>query len=62
MGWVTPQRVLLKVKTQWAYGRTVSRGPERTVRITEEVTMSLVLDPAAQDLLFREAHTANTFT
>ncbi|WBO64107.1 malonic semialdehyde reductase [Streptomyces camelliae] len=24
--------------------------------------MSLVLDPAAQDLLFREAHTANTFT
>ncbi|MET8327091.1 malonic semialdehyde reductase [Streptomyces sp. NPDC005181] len=24
--------------------------------------MSLALDPAAQDLLFREAHTANTFT
>lgn len=24
--------------------------------------MSLVLDPAAQDLLFREAHTANAFT
>ncbi|GEB52102.1 malonic semialdehyde reductase [Streptomyces cacaoi] len=24
--------------------------------------MALVLDPAAQDLLFREAHTANTFT
>ncbi|RDG40104.1 malonic semialdehyde reductase [Streptomyces corynorhini] len=24
--------------------------------------MSLVLDPAAQDLLFREAHTANTFS
>src|SRR5690349_25130659 len=24
--------------------------------------MSLVLDPAAQDLLFREARTANTFT
>ncbi|MEV5902101.1 malonic semialdehyde reductase [Streptomyces sp. NPDC052127] len=24
--------------------------------------MSLVLDPTAQDLLFREAHTANTFT
>ncbi|MBY8884083.1 malonic semialdehyde reductase [Streptomyces sp. PTM05] len=24
--------------------------------------MSLILDPAAQDLLFREAHTANTFT
>jgi 3-hydroxypropanoate dehydrogenase len=24
--------------------------------------MSLVLDPAAQDLLFREAHTAHTFT
>lgn len=24
--------------------------------------MSLVLDPAAQDLLFRDAHTANTFT
>jgi nitroreductase len=24
--------------------------------------MPLVLDPAAQDLLFREAHTANTFT
>ncbi|MEV5505843.1 malonic semialdehyde reductase [Streptomyces orinoci] len=24
--------------------------------------MSLFLDPAAQDLLFREAHTANTFT
>lgn len=24
--------------------------------------MSFALDPAAQDLLFREAHTANTFT
>ncbi|MFF0136381.1 nitroreductase family protein, partial [Streptomyces sp. NPDC005227] len=24
--------------------------------------MSLVLDPTAQDLLFREARTANTFT
>lgn len=59
---------LLGAGAQFWWARTVRRpsppspGPTVPTVPTRGTAMTLVLDPAAQDLLFREARTANTFT